>query len=188
VGARAKALQIQQRATGPFANMPPGCFAPSASCPTASERLLLSQWVDRGAPFCDAGSSVDAGQFTYDAGNRDAGPISYVNDIVPIWNARCATAGCHDGAGTTFPNLTGGAATHARIVNAASLCDGGTMGPRVVAGNPPASFLWRKLYGVPATVCGAPMPHGTQGLRLVDGGLTDFYLVEDWILQGAPNN
>lgn len=89
----------------------------------------------------------------------DAGPpVSFMNDVSPIFSMYCAS--CH-------PNRP--LYSDARA--------------RVVPGNPAASLIYQKITGTQST--GSPMPPGGQ-LSVADPAAT--LVIEQWILQGAPNN
>lgn len=106
--------------------------------------------ADAGRP--DAGSPVDAG--AVDAGR----PVSFMNDLVPIFTMYCTS--CH--------------------TNRATYAD---VRARVVPGSPLSSLLYQKITGTQTV--GAPMPLGGQ-LSVDDAPATA--LIETWIRQGALNN
>jgi len=102
-------------------------------------------------------------------------PVSFSNQIQPIFNSQCGTA-CHGNsgglslaAGVSYNNLFN--------VNAQSSC---TSLKRVLPNNAANSVLYRRVSGT--TVCGVQMPQG--------GALnaSDIALIRDWINQGANNN
>jgi hypothetical protein len=120
---------------------------------------LLAGCSDRGAdPAAPGGGGPD--------------PVSYAADVQPIWNAHCV--GCHGGTAGLFLEAPG---SRANLVGAASTNWGGL---RVVAGDPAASILYRKLTGDAAV--GDRMP---QGGTLTAGELET---VRRWIAEGAADN
>lgn len=92
-------------------------------------------------------------------------PVSYSSDLQPIWNAKCATSGCHN-AGGKAPNLTAGNSYNALKA-----------GGYINTANPSQSELYLWMTGKRGT----PMP--------LSGPVpADNALVLAWIQQGALNN
>lgn len=110
--------------------------------------------------------------------------VSFAGDLQPIFNASCASAGCHDGGpgrpgpmgGKSSLDLTDGS-SFASLLNATSNC-----GPVVVPGDPEGSLLIGKLTGL-ALCTGSQMPKGDPPLadNLID-------TIATWICQGAEDN
>lgn len=99
-------------------------------------------------------------------------PVSYADDVQPIWSAHCT--GCHGG---TAGLELGAPDSRANLVGVASANWGGVL---VVAGDPAASILYRKLTG-----------DGGVGDRMPQGGALgagDIETVRRWIAEGAPDN
>lgn len=94
-----------------------------------------------------------------------SGPVSFTNDIIPIFNKNCNISGCHS-AGGIAPDLS--------VTNAYnSLSNGGYIN----LSEPKSSELYLWLSGKK----GMPMP--TSGVN------KDYYsLVLAWIKLGAENN
>ncbi len=116
--------------------------------------------------------------------------VSYAQNVQPIFNATCATAGCHSGAtAAQSGNLDLSAAvSFANLVNhdvSAGCASVVPNVPRVKAGDTTGSMLWRKVAADP-TRCFVPMPFGTAGL--IHTAPNDFSTIEKWIQQGALNN
>lgn len=105
-------------------------------------------------------------------GGGEPPPVSYAADVQPIWNANCV--GCHGGTAGLFLEAPG---SRANLVGAAST---NWSGQRVVAGDPDASILYRKLTGDSGV--GDRMP---QGGAL---GAGDLETVRRWIAEGALDN
>ncbi len=101
----------------------------------------------------------------FDTGEEITRPVSFVSDIIPIFNSSCNTSGCHS-AGSKSPDLT--------VTNAyTSLANGGFIN----TGEPQSSELYLWMTGKKGT----PMP--------VSGTNKDYnVLVLAWIKQGALNN
>lgn len=101
----------------------------------------------------------------FDTGEEITRPVSFVSDIIPIFNSSCNSSGCHS-AGGKSPDLT--------MANAyTSLSNGGYMN----SSDPQTSELYLWMTGKKGT----PMP--------VSGINKDFNaLVLAWIKQGAQNN
>lgn len=95
----------------------------------------------------------------------DCEEVSYVTHIQPIWDARCATSGCHDG--NREPNLTA-------EVGYTELTAGGYVNTAV----PEESSLWKTV-----NFERNPMPPG--GPQLSD---RDLAIILCWLEVGAPNN
>ncbi|GEM_PF-836170 len=152
---------------------------------TAAEKAMMARWVDAGAPFgsgtCESDTPVKDGGM--DAG-VDAGPqLSFAADIQPIFNTRC-NAACHNNASMNGGlNLTAGNSHGALVAQGTSAgCNGGQ---RVVAFDPKASQLWKKLTP-DGGYCNNTMPRNVVQLRLSQPA--EFNRIETWILQGAKNN
>jgi hypothetical protein len=104
-------------------------------------------------------------------------PVSYSAQVQPIFTNNCVNAGCHPGGGAPFPLVP--SQSYSLLVGVDA-----TTGPcrpikRVLAGNPDASALVKRLEGT----CGDLMPFG--GNPLPAGNIQ---LIRDWISQGARNN
>ena len=91
--------------------------------------------------------------------------VSFVDDLVPIWNASCNSTGCHSSGGIS-PDLTASKAY-------SDLVDGGFVNVE----SPESSSLYRSLIG-------------EISLMPVSGKLADseISLVLGWIQQGALDN
>jgi hypothetical protein len=90
--------------------------------------------------------------------------VSFTGDLVPIFVANCATAGCHDGVPAHNPALTSDKAYNALI-------GGGYVNTTV-----PASSI---IYG--EVKSGNMPPAGALKA-------SDIQKILDWIRNGAPNN
>jgi hypothetical protein len=101
-------------------------------------------------------------------------PVSFSNQIQPIFNTQCV-GGCH-GSGGGLSLAAGTSYNHLVNVQAQSNCR--TL-KRVLPNNATNSVLYLKVSG---TTCGFRMPEG--------GALnaSDIALIQDWINQGANNN
>jgi hypothetical protein len=101
----------------------------------------------------------------FETGEEITRPVSFVQDIVPIFNAACNGSGCHS-AGGVAPDLS--------VANAYTALTGGNY---VNTSNPQNSELYQWMTGKRA----APMP--------LSGPNKDYNaLVLAWIKQGAQNN
>ncbi len=96
-------------------------------------------------------------------------PISFSQDIQPIFDASCATSGCHDGQNDD-PNLSSGNA-YAGLFSTGDI-------DTVNAEN-------SKLYKRVAGVSGALMPPVSSGGPLSSNQVS---LILNWIKQGAKDN
>ena len=116
--------------------------------------------------------------------------VSYAQNVQPIFNATCATAGCHAGPTVVASgnlDLSAGV-SFANLVNHAISAGCATQAPdvlRVKPGDTMGSMLWRKVAADPAR-CFSAMPLGTTGL--IHTAPNDFSTIEKWIQQGALNN
>jgi len=100
-----------------------------------------------------------------ETGEEITRPVSFVQDIVPIFNTACNGSGCHS-AGGVAPDLS--------VANAYTALTGGNY---VNSSNPQSSELYQWMTGKRA----APMP--------LSGPNKDYNaLVLAWIKQGAQNN
>jgi len=101
----------------------------------------------------------------FDTGEEITKPVSFTNDIIPIFNNSCNTAGCHN-AGGKSPDLSAPNAL-------TSLSNGGYFNT--------ADAQSSELYLWMAGKKGTPMP--------VSGINKDYNaLILAWIKQGAQNN
>lgn len=101
----------------------------------------------------------------FETGEDITRPVSFVQDIVPIFNTACNGSGCHS-AGGVAPDLS--------AANAYTALTGGNY---VNTTNPQNSELYQWMTGKRA----APMP--------LSGPNKDYNaLVLAWIKQGAQNN
>jgi hypothetical protein len=100
-------------------------------------------------------------------------PVSFSNQIQPIFNAQCAS--CHGGNGG-LTITTGVSYNNLVNVNAQSSC---TSLKRVLPNDAANSVLYRKVSG---TSCGSQMPQGS--VLSAD----EIALIRNWINQGASNN
>lgn len=114
--------------------------------------------------------------------------VSFSQNVQPIFNASCASAGCHGGAQPAAGLDLRGAVSFSSLVNqpASASCSAQVAGAVLVKpGDTEGSMLWRKLANDPGK-CGAPMPLGTNGL--INVSRSSFDTIEKWIQQGALNN
>jgi hypothetical protein len=118
------------------------------------------------------------------------GPVSFSQNVQPIFNQTCATAGCHAGASAASSgnlDLTA-AVSFANLVNQPVSNGCATQSPgvvRVKAGDTMGSMLWRKVAADPSR-CFSPMPLGSSGLIHTDAN--SFNTIQKWIQEGAANN
>jgi len=122
--------------------------------------------------------------------NPITGPVSFSQNVQPIFNQNCATAGCHSGPSVTASgNLDLSAAvSYANLVNHATSAGCATQAPNVLRVNPGdtmGSMLWRKVAADPSR-CFSAMPLGTSGL--IHTQPNAFSTIEKWIQEGAANN
>ncbi len=115
-------------------------------------------------------------------------PISFANNIQPIFNRSCALAGCH-----IPPTLNGGQDLSAGRAYRATVNAKSQQKPRVLRvkpGDPDNSYLFQKIVGTPG-IAGVLMPQGCPGTPL--NGATcltpdEIDAIRTWILECAPNN
>ncbi len=194
-GAFAMASRIKIRTTD-LATMPPAVDLMGNPVPMIPDagRLVLSNWVLAGAPFCntgtDAGTSggMDSGTPVVDSGTPDAGtpPVAF-SAVQAILDARC-NAACHNAGNQTGNLILTGNARAALVnvaTNGASCVGGGRM--RVVPNNPTASQLWLKISNNGAK-CGNAMPNqGVGGTGLISMQAAEAQTILNWINSGAGN-
>jgi hypothetical protein len=151
------------------------------NCGSCGHACPAGQQCSAGACVCSDGLVLACGRCV------SAAPATYAAVIQPIFNASCATGGCHDGGLQTGPlnnrqslDLRAGA-SYANLVNALTdQCSDGRR--RVLPSSPGASYLWHKLEGT--NMCrGSQMPK--QGLSLPSAELDAIW---KWICAGAPND
>jgi len=167
-------------------SMPPPVEQAVFAAYNAAEKALFLKWLDAGSPYgsgnCETATPGDGG--AADAGPDAGPPISFSVDIQPIFTTRC-TVTCHTAASLNGGlNLTTGN-SHAALVavNTSAGCVNG--GQRVVAFDPKASQLWRKLTP-DGGYCLNTMPRNQVQLRVSQPA--EFAKIEAWIAQGAKNN
>jgi hypothetical protein len=105
-----------------------------------------------------------------------APPISFSNQIQPIFERNGQCTGCHGGSGGL--TVTAGS-SYSNLVNANAQSSCITL-KRVLPYDAANSVLYRKVSG---TTCGSQMPQGGPFLNA-----QDIALIRDWINQGANNN
>jgi|SRR5579884_1771346 len=158
----------------------------------------------------DGGGAGDSGCAPYAPPPTASAPVSFVNDVLPLFNASCAFGGCHGPNAGSLEFLADRTSTPAAykdrtykaIVNQPSLED-----PTMVfvkPGDPAHSFLMHKMdddlcsiqsqcvpnnalapqYPPGTGPCGGFMPAST-GAPLGDDKRT---IVRSWIAQGATEN
>lgn len=113
--------------------------------------------------------------------------VSFSQNVQPIFNASCASSGCHGAPQPTGLDLRA-AVSYSMLVDqpATAFCTAQVAGAvRVKPGDTTGSMLWRKLANDPGK-CGAAMPLGTNGL--INVSRSSFDTIEKWIQQGALNN
>ena len=100
-----------------------------------------------------------------DTGSDISRPVSFANDLIPLFNSSCNASGCHN-AGGKSPDLS--------VENAYNALMNGSY---INTGQPEASELFQWMTGKRGT----PMP--------LSGSNKDYNaLVLAWIRQGALNN
>ena len=112
-----------------------------------------------------------------------AGRPTLAADIQPIFDAKCATIGCH-----TDSTLSGGLTLVAGESRAALLNRRSTGAPQwtlLKAGNPRKSFIVRKLFSPLPPALGSTMP---QGCTITNTCLTpaERAAIVSWVQAGAP--
>jgi hypothetical protein len=163
----------------------PGSPMPLANQPlSAAEIVAIACWIegaddpggdepDATIDYDDCGYAAEFGEPDPDSGATLSGHVQ------PIFDARCATAGCHgDIAPAAGLDLTDGAA-RGNLLEVAS-----TQNPEVdlvTPGNPTNSYLMKKL--LEAGFAGVQMPKGADALS--DAELDTVRL---WISYGAPDD
>lgn len=131
--------------------------------------------------FVSAGCGSDSGSpdsmvgpDDNDGGNNQTGPVSYSQQIAPIFQATCSGSGCHINGSKNGVNLT----THAQVISSR----GDKYGTLVVLpGNATGSPLVNKLGSNPQF--GVRMPDGKSALSSAQ-----ITLIRTWINEGALNN
>ena len=107
------------------------------------------------------------------------GPVSFANDVQPIFTNNCALSGCHSGTTPTGgQNLSAGVA-YSNIVNVKSTEMSNLY--RVEPSNSDSSYLYWKITGDPR-ITGVNMP------KVGSISSQQIQTIKDWIDQGALNN
>lgn len=105
------------------------------------------------------------------------GPVSYQNDVRPIFSARgCLNPSCH---GNSSSDITGMLSSYGNFVNRQSF----SYAPAIIVKpfDPPASVLYNKIENT--GLYGQLMPFGGPQIPQSERDL-----IRNWILQGAPDN
>jgi uncharacterized protein YjdB len=107
-------------------------------------------------------------------------PVSFANDVQPIFTNNCAISGCHTGPSPTGPglNLSAGQAYNALVNKPSVGFPGATL---VIPNDPDNSYLVRKLEN--RNIAGARMPDGAAALPQ-----STINVIRNWIAAGAQNN
>lgn len=118
--------------------------------------------------------------------------VSFAEDIAPLLGKHCALAGCHASARPAGGLPLGAWAAYDALVGVPAAQRPpdwpGLPAPsmaRVTPFEPEASYLLRKVEGVPATIAGARMPPPGTGTGLPASAVEQ---LARWIAQGAPKN
>jgi hypothetical protein len=126
---------------------------------------------------CGAGEACVAGACQCTA----SGSVSFKNEIAPILQAACTSAGCHAGMKPKENLSLEASKSYGELVNVASSQCGGAR-KLIAPGNPGSSYLLQKLLNV--DVCtGTQMPKAGQTLPQ-----TQIDAISAWVCSGAPNN
>lgn len=134
------------------------------------KRLLL---VGAGALAAGCGGGDPAGGVV-----GQPAVVSALEVQTRVFTPRCATSGCHIGAGAPMDlDLSSVSLSTANTVGVASLEVPSLL--RVAPHDAPNSYLFRKVSGDP-TIQGDPMPASGPPLNA-----TELALIETWIEQGA---
>ena len=96
-----------------------------------------------------------------------------------VFTPTCARIGCHDTLGQQSQLVLTPSRSYAEIVNRASIEMPSLL--RIKPGDPPNSYLYRKIIG--SGITGDRMPQGLPPLS--DAQIK---LVRDWVRRGAPND
>lgn len=102
------------------------------------------------------------------------GPVSYAQDIQPIFSSSCGGAGCHVNQSVNGVELT----NYAQVMSSIGVQYGADI---VVPGNPDASPLVDKIESDPQF--GVRMPQNRAPLSA-----QEISLIRTWIAEGAANN
>jgi hypothetical protein len=100
-------------------------------------------------------------------------PVSFKDDVLPIFQVHCAS--CHSAGGE------GTAASGLDLTTYAGVMKGTKFGPMVIAGDPDSSNLMRLLDW--RTSPQLRMPHGKQKLPVGERNT-----IRTWIREGAKDN
>jgi len=109
-------------------------------------------------------------------GNPD--PVSFINDVQPIFTANCALSGCHSGT-SPASGLDLSSSAYSKIVNVSSRQRAALFLIKPL--DPDNSYLIHKIKG--DDISGSRMPLGRTPLTV-----DVIALIENWIRQGAQNN
>lgn len=147
---------------------------------------LLAGCGDEGRASSDICTEYES---TIDLG---APPVSFRNEVMPIFNRRCALSSCHSGGqpGGGLALAQGDASKSRASLVGVSAEQLPSM-QRVAPGDPTKSYLMRKIDGDACIFsaqcrergCGAPMPQAGELLAP-----TDRDKIRRWIGQGATAN
>lgn len=126
---------------------------------------------------CGGGETCVAGACDCSA----SAAVSFADEVMPIFEATCATMGCHAGRRPQESlDLTASEAYAALVGVNSTQCDPAI--PLVAPGNSSGSYLMNKLLG--QDMCtGTLMPKGAQSLTQ-----SQIDTIGAWICSGAPNN
>lgn len=132
-----------------------------------------------GPSACTVSTGIDCGAVqAAGEGVAPASTVAFTTDIQPIFDASCATTGCH-----RTPNPQGGLSlmsgqSYGQLVNVTA--QGYAPALRVLPGDPGESVLYNKVANTGRFGGGMP-PSGGIGPTGID-------LIRTWILEGAPEN
>lgn len=118
-------------------------------------------------------------------------PVSFKNNIQPIFNRSCALGGCH-----VPPSPTGGQDLSVNAAYAQAVRVKSTQQPtlfRVKPADLNQSYLYLKIVGPQSAISGVLMPQGCPGAPQGSPpaqclSADDVQAIQTWILECAPNN
>lgn len=165
------------------AQMPP---APQSDKDGINTALIIG-WI-AGVPIDEGGDDDDDDDDEEGGdGDGDGNPLCYITapapaapsfaEVWPIFENRCATAGCHENLSP--PLMPDQAMSWANMVGVPALSAAANY---VEPGDPDGSYLWHKLVGTQSTVPGGgglTMPYGGQMCA------SELQAIYAWILAGA---
>jgi hypothetical protein len=158
--------------------------APAGAIPGAVTMLTVGDADDM-----PAGSGIERlahgdNSITIVIGISTVPAVSLSADVQPIFDASCATSGCHENLNPAAELSLVSGSSYAQLINVPTWAQDCNGDPRVRPGSFATSSLYHRVAGI---ACGARMPYSFP-IPLDTLTTAEQNTIRDWIDQGAMDN